>query len=399
LKENPHASGASIIGIDATNLHSGGGKTHIMEILRHLKPEAFGISRVVVWGAWQTLQALPDESWLLKVHDPLFERGILYRAYWQLFLLSAAARQEGCSLLLIPGGVYAGGFRPVVTICQNLLPFDDMEQARYGFSLSQLRLKILRNVFGYAFRVSARVVFLSRFALEMVSRKLPAMMVDQPVIPHGISASFFVEPRPQRSIGSCTPEDPFRMIYVSTIDLYKHQWKLVEAVQRVRSRHGWSITLDLVGEAISPAIDRLREAISLFDPGGEFVQYHGAVDHARMPALYRQADMAVFASSCENQPLILLEKMASGLPIACSDYGAMVEILGDDGVYFNPEDVDGMVEAITRLIEDPTLRESNARRNHARASRYAWSTTATETFSLLAEVIREEQEIKTPGRR
>ena len=399
MKKKPLASVASIIGIDATNLNTGGGRTHFLELLTHLKPEAFDISRVVVWGARDTLDALPEASWLLKAYNPLFERGILYRAYWQLFRLSAAARQEGCTLLLIPGGVYAGTFRPVVTICQNLLPFDEKELARYGFSLYLLRLKILRYVFGYAFRVSSRVVFLSRFALEMVSQKLPGMMIKHRVIPHGIGASFFAEHRPQKSIDRYSPEDPFRMVYVSTVDLYKHPWHLVEAVYRVRAQHGWPITLDLVGDAVVPAIDRLREAISRYDPGGVFVRYHGSVDHAGLPALYQQADMAVFASSCENQPLVLLEKMASGLPIACSDYGAMTEILGDDGVYFDPENVDGMVEAIASLIADPSLREYNARRNHARASRYAWSKTANETFSLLAEVIREDRAIKSPARR
>lgn len=385
----PAAPHACIIGIDATNLNTGGGRTHIRELLTHLKPEAFDIGRVVVWGARDTLDALPEASWLLKVHDPIFERGILYRAYWQLFRLSAAARREGCTLLLIPGGVYAGTFRPVVTICQNLLPFDEKALARYGFSLYLLRLKILRYVFGYAFRVSARVVFLSRFALEMVSQKLPGMMIKHRVIPHGIGASFFAEPRPQKSIDRYSPEDPFRVVYVSTVNLYKHPWHLVEAVHRVRSQHGWPITLDLVGDAVVPAIDRLREAISRFDPGGVFVRYHGPLDHAGLPALYQQADMAVFASSCENQPLVLLEKMASGLPIACSDYGAMTEILGDDGVYFDPEDVDSMVHALTILIQDPALRDSNAAKNHARAKAYDWARTAQDTFSLLSSVMRE----------
>jgi glycosyltransferase involved in cell wall biosynthesis len=179
------------------------------------------------------------------------------------------------------------------------------------------------------------------------------------------------------------------MVYVSTVNLYKHPWHLVEAVYRVRSQHGWPITLDLVGDAVVPAIDRLREAISRFDPGGAFVRYHGPVDHAGLPALYQQADMAVFASSCENQPLVLLEKMASGLPIACSDYGAMTEILGDDGVYFDPENVDSLVHALTILIQDPALRDSNAAKNHARAKAYDWARTAQDTFSLLSSVMRE----------
>ena len=52
---------------------------------------------------------------------------------------------------------------------------------------------------------------------------------------------------------------------------------------------------------------------------------------------YKDADLGVFASSCENLPIILIEKMASGLPIACSNKGPMPEVLGSAGVYFDPE--------------------------------------------------------------
>jgi glycosyltransferase involved in cell wall biosynthesis len=41
------------------------------------------------------------------------------------------------------------------------------------------------------------------------------------------------------------------------------------------------------------------------------------------------------------------------LPIACSNYGPMPEVLGDAGVYFNPTDIENTYEVITKLLNDP----------------------------------------------
>lgn len=49
------------------------------------------------------------------------------------------------------------------------------------------------------------------------------------------------------------------------------------------------------------------------------INYMGLIDHDKLTDIYKNADGFVFASSCENQPIILLEAMAAGLPIACSN--------------------------------------------------------------------------------
>ncbi len=85
-------------------------------------------------------------------------------------------------------------------------------------------------------------------------------------------------------------------------------------------------------------------------------------------------------------PNILLEGMASGLPIACSDRGPMPEVLGDAGVYFDPEDVGSIRRAIQQLIVSPELRSEKAQAAFERICGYSWRRCADETFGFLAEV-------------
>ena len=59
--------------------------------------------------------------------------------------------------------------------------------------------------------------------------------------------------------------------------------------------------------------------------------------HDDLHQKYLDADLGLFASSCENMPNILLETMGAGLPIACSNRQPMPEILKNGGEYFDPE--------------------------------------------------------------
>ena len=61
-------------------------------------------------------------------------------------------------------------------------------------------------------------------------------------------------------------------------------------------------------------------------------------------------DIGVFASSCENLPITLLEMMGSGMQIACSNFSPMPEILGSEGIYFNPVKPASITEAMRKLI-------------------------------------------------
>jgi glycosyltransferase involved in cell wall biosynthesis len=210
--------------------------------------------------------------------------------------------------------------------------------------------------------------------------------VRSKVIPHGVDPRFARSPRVQRSIKEYTLDRPFRIIYVSIIDLYKHQWHVVDAVGKLR-QSGLPVTLELIGPAYGPAWARLKKSLEQVDPAADFIRYSGALAHTDMHRCYADADLCVFASSCENMPNILLEGMASGLPVACSNRGPMPEVLGT-GMYFDPEDVADIARALRELIDCPVLRERLAEASFKRAGGYSWKRCAAETFEFLADTVK-----------
>jgi glycosyltransferase involved in cell wall biosynthesis len=376
------------IGIDATNLRSGGGVTHLLELLRAAQPSEHGVGHIVIWGGKSTLKALEAQPWLSKRNPSALDKGILQRTLWQRYRLAKAARDEGCDVLFVPGGSYAGNFHPVVTMSQNLLPFEMRELMRYGWTLFTLKLLLLRLVQSRSFRKTDGVIFLTKYARDVVLRVTGNLSGQTCIVPHGLNPRFSKAPKLQRFITEYDDDHPYRVLYVSIIDQYKHQWHVVEAVAALRQQ-GFSIALDLVGPVYPTALKRLNQTIDRVDFERRWVHYHGAVPFNELHHRYAQADLGLFASSCENMPNILLETMASGLPIACSNMGPMPEVLGQTGVFFNPEQPQDIARALRELIESPQTRMELARASYERVQEYSWQRCADETCRFLVKVIQE----------
>ena len=377
-----------ILGIDASNIRGGGGVTHLVELLRAADLPKHGFSHAIVWSGQDTLSRIEGRSWLIKSHQPWLNKNLFWRTLWQRFRLARVAMAAGCDLLFIPGGSYAGDFRSIVTMSQNLLPFDWRELRRYGLSQMTFKLMILRWTQSSTFRRADGLIFLTRYAQDAVMRVIKTNGGKATIIPHGIDDRFACPPREQLSISQYSAEHPFRIFYVSIIDMYKHQWHVAEAVDQLR-KSGFPVALELVGPAYPPALQRLRQKLSTIDPAGEFVRYSGAVPYDELHRCYAQADLGLFASSCETFGQILTETMSAGLPVACSNRSAMPELLGDAGVYFDPENPNDIARALRTMIESPDLRTRLAKESFARVQAYSWRRCANETFGFLARLALE----------
>jgi glycosyltransferase involved in cell wall biosynthesis len=378
-----------ILGIDASNIRQGGGVTHLIELLRGVDPSVHGFSKVIIWSTLGTLDKVEPREWLCKAHDPLLERGLLYRSLWQRFRLKRLAMEAGCDILFVPGGSDASNFQPIATISQNMLPFEWHELKRFGWSFFTLKLILLRFTQGSTFRKAKGVIFLTQYARDGVQAVTGDLAGKTATIPHGINARFFSPPRSQRSLSEFSIEQPCQLIYVSIIDNYKHQWQVAQAVAELR-KEGIPVRLDLIGPP-ARAMATLAATLEQIDPSAEFIKYHGAVDYEKLHTLYMAADIGVFASSCENMPNILLEIMAAGLPVACSEMGPMPEMLGDAGVYFNPEKSNEIATAIRQLINSAELRTDLANLSFQKSQLYSWERCASETFEFLAQIAQADE--------
>ena len=369
------------IGINASRARSGGAIAHLIGILHNLSLKTLKIDSIHLWS-FQDLLLQIEVSDLVVTHNASYlERSLAHQLFWERCILPNELNRSNCSVLLNVDAGSICSFRPSVTICQDMLPFEPEEIRRYPFSKELIRLLLLKHVHSSSMRSSDGVIFLSHYAQRIVER-FTGTLKKTVQIPHGFDNKFFLNRQTSRSDES----GPFRCIYVSNVLPYKHHWNVVEAIACLRGR-GFSVELDLVGGGKGIAVERLRAKISECDPEGQFVRFSDFVAHDRLPLILERCDIFIFASSCENLPVTLLEAMATGLPIACSDRGPMPEVLKDGGVYFDPENPESISSAIEDLLVHPQKCQQLEARARELASRYSWRRCAKETFSFIVHAV------------
>ena len=305
---------------------------------------------------------------------------------WQGFKFPKLAERQ-CDILFVPGGICYAQRVPYIVMCQNMLPFLWKEIFSYVGYFRFFRLLLLRYAQIRSFKKASGIIFLTDYSLSAVQKSTHITMNKFCVIPHGISQDFYVEPRHQKSIKHCNAENPFELLYVSTIDFYKQQDPVVKAVVKLR-KGGYPVILRLVGAAYPPALRRLQRLLNKLDPKSNIVLYEDGGHYPKIKDFYRRADLFIFASRCETFGNTLLEAAASGLPIVCLKGQPMQELLQNACEYFTVADTDEIFCSIKKLLDDESLRFQYAQKAYQRAKNYSWNKTAEKTGIFIDEVLR-----------
>ena len=115
---------------------------------------------------------------------------------------------------------------------------------------------------------------------------------------------------------------------------------------------------------------------------GTAVQFIGGVPPEDLPALYSAARLFVLPSVYEGFGLPVLEAMACGTPVVCSNASSLPEVAGDAALLVEPHDVDGLAAALQRALGDEALRRQMIARGLTQAARFSWAKAAQETLAI-----------------
>lgn len=371
-----------VVGIDASRNRSGGAVANLIGVLDIDSPLVYGISEVHVWAYKSLMEKLPEKEWLIKHTPPQLERSLFYQLWWQFRHLPGEAKDAGCNILYCTDAAAVCRFKPMVVMSQDMLSYEPGVMKHFGITKARLRLLAILYIQNRAMRFSNGVIFLTNYASKIIQHAT-GKLKQAVVIPHGVDREF----KSQDVLNAWpeTEERPIECLYVSNAAMYKHQWVVVQAISELRKR-GHSINLTLVGGGSGSAQELLDNQIMKSDPDRNFVKTIGFVPHKSLPFLLSNSDMFVFASSCENLPVTLLEAMAVGLPIACSNRGPMPEVLADGGIYFDPENPHSIAQSIERIISDSPLRHVLIKRAKKLSNQYSWDKCASETWKFLKTI-------------
>jgi glycosyltransferase involved in cell wall biosynthesis len=116
------------------------------------------------------------------------------------------------------------------------------------------------------------------------------------------------------------------------------------------------------------------------------VQWPGFLTEQALAGLYRGAIAYVDPSLYEGFGLQAAEALACGTPVICSNVTSLPEVVGDAGLLFDPNDVEGFANAMSRVL-DGTTRADLSRRAVEQARRFSWSRTAQQCLDACARAV------------
>ena len=254
----------------------------------------------------------------------------------------------------------------VIQSAQNIL-------RHYPPPFNWLQRRALRRIAGaYACSNEAREVLRQKGFQNPIS-----------IVPFGVNTEIF-HPRRTPKAKDETPTIGFvgRMLPGKGLDI------LANALPKIRDLR-WKLLL--VGEG--PEHREFERGLierELIDRA-EFV---GAVPHDRVADFYRRFDLLVMPTKTtkrirEQFGRVLVEAMASGVPIVGTTCGAIPEVIDDAGIIVPENDADALAEALRRVLADEVLRQRQARAGRVRADQhYSWNMVAEKTYELFRQVLR-----------
>ncbi len=171
--------------------------------------------------------------------------------------------------------------------------------------------------------------------------------------------------------------DEKTILYVGRMDPYKNVPGLLRAFSEIVKEGTVRARLKIIG----PRDDRYPEVQETItrEHLQEHIDWPGYVSGDEILKAYQEADVFVLASLYEGFGLPVLEAMASGTPVVCSNRASLPEVAGNAAVLVDPEDGATLKEAIVSVLTDPNRAEALRIKGLDRAAHFSWKRTAEET--------------------
>lgn len=372
-----------ILGIDCSASPSGGGRRHLQELFSNFDVKKHRFKKIKLWAPQVYLDSLPEYPWLIKMTHPFLDGNVIYKFIWRFFIRDKSINNQ-VDLLFSPFGTYTGKIKPYVSMSRNMLIFDKIERNRFFISLTWIKLFTLYLIQKKSFKNADGIIYISDYARNYISKIIDLNNISSVIINHGVSKTFDLKPREQFPIERYSKEKPYRILFLSSIWVYKHPLKLLKAIE-ILYKKGYPIHLNIVGDNAQKKIGDALEAeiLILSRQYSNFVTWYKDVKLGEVQKHYLNNDMFIFTSTCENMPNILIEAMASGLPICCSSFPPMPEFLEDAGVYIDPLNINQIASTIEKLLLSPQLRTSISEKSYLQSNKFSWDKCADETFNFL----------------
>lgn len=358
------------IGINALYLIPGGvGGTEIY--LRNLLRALAQIDTVNEYIVFTNRETGPDLVPKGFAHAPLpvCAASRPARLMYEQTRLAAQVRRHRADVLFNPGFT-----APAFPGCPNVTVFHDLQHKRHPEYFRPMDLPAW-NFFLWLSVKRSRIIVADSEATRADLMRYYALGEERIVVaPLGVEPEFYTLAR--------RPE-PF-FLCVSTLHPHKNLDNLLRAFAQFRQEMPeYRLVMTGVRGFHTEQVERTIAELGLSGS----VTLTGWIERSELYALFERAAGMLYPSTFEGFGLPVVEAMAAGLPLACSNIEPLHSIVDGSAIEFAPEDIEGMVLAMRRLASNP---EELSRKGRVRAESFRWEETARKTLGAIEASLRVE---------
>jgi len=311
-----------------------------------------------------------------------------YRRYWQH---PRRARSQAVDLFHITDHSdghlaywLAGTGKPVVVTCHDLINFLQPENISDQARVSAVSTAIWQySVKGI--RKADHIVTVSDYTAKDAMRLLHIPASHLTTVPNGFDAEFtrFSAEQVQsiREYYHLSP-DCFCLLHVGSNQPRKNVFTVLKVLAALCAQ-GLPVQFLKAGGDFN---QEQRDFIAAHNLTS-VVRYLGKPDTATLAQLYNAADVLLSPSLYEGFGITFLEAMACGTPVITSNVTSLPEVVGDAGILVNPTDVDAMVQAVQRLMQETSYRKLLIERGLSRVQAFSWERTAEQVAQIYEKIL------------
>ncbi len=269
----------------------------------------------------------------------------------------------------------------------SVLTFHDMQHEFYPEYFSSYALKARKKLWKPSAEQATRIIAISAYVKECLVEHYGIDQDRIDVVYNGYNPQFRRMDKPGilESVRSRYGlHKPF-MYYPAATWPHKNHKKLLAALKTMKEKYRFDGQLVLSGIAMQANDEVLKEIgrLGLRDD----VIVLGLLPYVDLPCLYNLARLMVFPSKYEGFGIPLIEAMACGCPVACSDVTSIPEVVGEAAITFDPASVEEMAQKVWKLWSEESLLRDAKSKGFDRCKQFSWDTMARQTIHVYEKAL------------
>jgi len=268
----------------------------------------------------------------------------------------------------------------------SVLTFWDMQQEFFPEFFTRVELAKRKRLYKSSAEAARRIIVSARFTKDCLVERYGIDGDKIEVIYTGYGPEYRVieDPGHLAEVRRKYALDKPFFFYPAATWPHKNHKALLAALKIMVDRYSFDGELVLTGIAMQSHGDFLAEINRLGLDG--VVKVLGYLPAAELPCLYNLARMLVFPSLFEGFGIPLVEAMACGCPVVCSDVTSLPEVVDDAGELFDPREPEQIAEKIWTVWTGDEKRREMRSKGLARSRQFSWEETARRTMEVYRKV-------------